>query len=496
MTGTRKGKAREGCRVTDRKPDALSPMSRRQLLAGMAVGALSTSDLYRLVDRLAGAPSRSPARVPALPPEQHVLLGVREIVDNNVEVLVPPLHHEVITFELRTESEEGALTEAQAQLEETLAGLEGRYDPTPAGLGVTVAWGLPYFRRYVPEPADRYLPIDRRASRAKRRQICVLLPAIRFPSDPKETILERNDVAVLLRSDRLDAIEEAATELMALRFWRPTSIRRGFAGGGFDGGQSLPKQMAMAAGVPGAELVPETAELFLGFTSSQKGGLGPTRIANIETLRYSDGGRDGYFRAGTTMHLSHLREDLAAWYRRRTYDERLASAFGRGFTVPSGTLTIPSANPDAGPVDIAANKRDYRLFRAIGHSASLQPATRLQRNVRGADGTVYEKGTAIPHRADFNTLDNPFSWSAEPERDGMNPEPAAGVHFVVFHPTSDDFHRARLAMDGVMPDGTKLRLPPRSRRQGLNSVLRTTHRQNFLVPPRQNRSFPLAELLA
>jgi hypothetical protein len=323
-----------------------------------------------------------------------------------------------------------------------------------------------------------------------------LLPAIRFPSDPKETILERNDVAVLLRSDRLEAVEDAASTLTALGFWRPTSIRRGFAGGGFDGGQSLPKRMALAAGVPGAELIPDRAELFLGFTSTQKGGLGPARIANIETLRYSDGGHGGYFRAGTTMHLSHLREDLEAWYRRRSYDERLASAFGRGFTAPSGTLTIPSADPDAGPVDIARNVRDYRLYRAIGHSASLQPATRLQRNVRGSDGTLYTKGTAIAQRADFNTLDNPFSWSADPERDQMRGQPAAGVHFVVFHPTSDDFHRSRLAMDGVMPDGTKLRLPPRARGQGLNSVLRTTHRQNFLVPPRQHRSFPLAELLA
>jgi hypothetical protein len=51
-------------------------------------------------------------------------------------------------------------------------------------------------------------------------------------------------------------------------------------------------------------------------------------------------------------------------------------------------------------------------------------------------------------------------------------------------------------MDGGMPDGTRLRFPPRARGQGLNSVLHTTHRQNFLVPPRRHRSFPLAELLA
>jgi len=48
-------------------------------------------------------------------------------------------------------------------------------------------------------------------------------------------------------------------------------------------------------------------------------------------------------------------------------------------------------------------------------------------------------------------------------------------------------------MDGVLPGG-RLRLRPRSREQGFNAVLRTTHRQNFLVPPRAHRSFPLAEL--
>jgi hypothetical protein len=116
--------------------------------------------------------------------------------------------------------------------------------------------------------------------------------------------------------------------------------------------------------------------------------------------------------------------------------------------------------------------------------------------VLGADGTLYRKGTAVPQRADFNTLDNPFFWSSRPERDGMQRGPAAGLHFVVFNPTSDDFHRNRLAMDGVLPGGRPVPLEPRARGQGLNSILRTTHRQNFLVPPRRHRSFPLAELRA
>ena len=322
-----------------------------------------------------------------------------------------------------------------------------------------------------------------------------LLDAIRFPSDPQQTILEQNDAVLLLRSDSLAAIADGAKQLVEqLDFWRPTSIRRGFAGGGFDGGQSLPKQMAVAAGVGGADLIPDNAELFLGFTSTQKAGLGPTRIANLETLGYSDGGAGGYFRGGTAMHVSHIFEDLEGWYINFTHAQRVSTAFRPTVSVPSGTLTVRQ-----GPRDTATERQnvsDYRRYRAIGHSASIQTASRLAEDVAGTDGTTYVKGTAIPHRADFNTLDNPFFWSARPDVDQMSDQSAAGVHFVVFNPTSDDFHRNRLAMDGVLPDGTKLPFDPKDRGQGFNSVLTTTHRQNFLVPPRRHRSFPLAEMRA
>jgi hypothetical protein len=64
----------------------------------------------------------------------------------------------------------------------------------------------------------------------------------------------------------------------------------------------------------------------------------------------------------------------------------------------------------------------------------------------------------------------------------------------VFNPTSDDFARGRLAMDGVLPGGRRLRFDGDRRGQGINAVLTATHRQNFLVPPRRHRSFPLSEL--
>ena len=179
-----------------------------------------------------------------------------------------------------------ALETMRRELEAAIAGLERRFEPSPGGLGVTVGWGLPYFRRYVPRLAKEHIPVDLRASKSKRQTTRALLDAIRFPSDPDSLILERNDVAVLLRSDVRDHVAAGARALFDdLRdLFAVTSIRKGFAGGGFGGQQSLPKQMAIAAGVPGADLIPDTAELFLGFTSTQKAGLGTPRIALIATL--------------------------------------------------------------------------------------------------------------------------------------------------------------------------------------------------------------------
>jgi hypothetical protein len=453
-------------------------LTRRQALAGAAASAVGAAGIYELVDQLSGS---SPQRAAAgsARPEQHLLDGIRVVHSNKIEVLVPPLHHEILTARVNTDRAD--LLGAQGELEALLGGLERDYAPTPAGLGITVAWGKPYFDRLVPDAAARRLPHDRRAGRP------VLLDAIRFQSDPVDTRLEENDVAILLRSDVRAHIDDATKRIRDSKLFTFASIRRGFAGGGFEGAQSLPKQMALAAGVPGADLIPETSELFLGFTSTQKAGMGPGPIANFETLGYVDFRGSDYFRNGTHMHLSHIHEDLEAWYLNFDFDERVATAFRPNLSVKQDTQTVPQ-----GPKDVSTEgdvHRDYTSSGRIGHSAAIQTTSRLDRDFVAVDGTMYPKGTAIPVRADFNTLDNPFNWSVRPDEIGVTP--AAGVHFVVFNPTSDDFFRNRRAMDGVLPGG-KIAFEPRARGQGFNEVLSTTHRQNFLVPPRRNRSFPLA----
>jgi hypothetical protein len=455
-------------------------LTRRRFIGGAAAAALGGGGIYELVDRLGSAPTRpAPAVEPSnMPVEQH-LLDLSTTHSEGIEVVVPPLHHAIVTAKLDVTD----LPAAQQQLEDVLRRIDATYPLSPAGLGVTVAWGQPYFDKYVPAQAKAHLPYDRRAQKA------VLLPTRRFPSDPASTLLETNDVAVLLRSDRIEHVDAARAQIFALPFLQVTSIRRGFAGGGFDGGQSLPKKMAVAAGVPGADLIPDGSELFLGFTSTQKAGLGPGTIANHETLGYVDL-RSGYFRNGTHMHLSHIDEDLEAWYLNFDFDERVLTAFRPGMTnVRQNAQTIPQGPAQASPE--AELVRQFHKTGRFGHSASIQATSRLQQDTIGVDGTHYPKGTAIPQRADFNTLDNPFAFSAGAH---VNRQPSAGVHFVVFNPTGDDFERNRLAMDGILPGGKKLSVAPRNRAAGFNSVLTTTHRQNFLVPPRRHRSFPLAEL--
>src|SRR5207247_10534089 len=176
--------------------------------------------------------------------------GSAIVADNGVEVVGRPLHHEVVTAILRVDETPAALIEAKQKLEDVLSRGDDRYGPAPAGLSISLGWGLPYFERYVPETARERLPVDLRASKAAGRRVLALVDAIRFPSDPEELILEQNHVAFFFRSDSRDHISSVSTEIFdkLADVLELTSIRRGFMGGGFHGGRSLPKRMALAAG--------------------------------------------------------------------------------------------------------------------------------------------------------------------------------------------------------------------------------------------------------
>src|SRR4249920_2330153 len=134
------------------------PLTRRQVIAG-AAAALAGGGIYELVERMTGGSSRAAATTAARR-EQHLLDGLRIVHDNDVEVVVPPLHMQVVTLELTTGDRRSDLTAARAALEDAIASVEREFPATPAGVGVTVAWGLPYFRRFVPALTESHLSAD------------------------------------------------------------------------------------------------------------------------------------------------------------------------------------------------------------------------------------------------------------------------------------------------------------------------------------------------
>jgi hypothetical protein len=457
--------------------------------------------MYESLTALTGTALAAPRRRPGSPPRrrppakviggEQYLFRPRTVVDNGITVSSPPLHHAVVTATLTGD----VSADSQASLESVLAGLEadGLLDFTATGGGITLAWGRPYFDK-LPQPlVAANMPIDRLASAARGEPVPALLDAIAFASDPAGVILEANDLAVVVASDSLEHVNTVITTIFdgaIASLFEVTSIRRGFVDASRlgSGQQSLTKQMALAAGVAGAASIPDSAELFLGFTSTQRNTLAPSNVPNLETLRgITNQWPHGYFVRGTTMHLSHLNEDLVSWYA-QGYGARVHAAISPSQPVPPGQpLTVPVRAEGEGAV-----RAQFHASGEIGHSTSMQPVSRLAHETVDNYGVRWKPGTPIPLRADFNTLDNPFAYSSNPAGDGYSATPAAGLHFLAFMPTSDMFARMRQAMDGQYADGA---LGPAAVHGPFNRVLSTTHRQNYLVPPAERRSFPLAELI-
>jgi hypothetical protein len=473
--------------------------------AGLALGTVSARGVYGLLDTIhPTGPARAAAGMPTRGREQYAVENIELITNNFVPVIIPPLYHEILTAKITVANNAGALFRAQQRLEQALQTVESPYAPTAAGLTIVVGWGLPYFRSYLPTAlVDTAMPIDVEYSTASGSRKYALLDAIRFPIDRDEMLLEQNDLVFLMRSDDQSIIAAAEIALFEDQtnaayigdLFGLTSVRKGFVGRGF-GTRSVAKQLAQAAGVLGADAIPDDAQLMMGFTSTQQGALAPGKLVNFEAMPgVTNQWPLGYFMGGTTMHVSHLFEDLSFWYGSFTPAARTSRMFSPRTVAAPGTVTIPNGANNVSSLEKVISDAEGGT---LGHNATLQQANRLSAETIDNYGTPYVAGTPISLRDDFNTLDNPFYWTSKVDLDQWSDRPAPGLHFVIFTATSQQFHRMKLAMDGVLPDGTNLRQPPHSipdSANGINQAIRATHRQNFLVPPRGRRAFPLVELL-
>jgi hypothetical protein len=469
------GEADDG-KVTPQPEQGAPQLSRRTLLlsaGGGLAAAAGVAALYAGLARLAAPPQRVGPPPNGYPEGQYEVAayGVRVVADpaTAVQVTVPPLWNLVITATLTRRPS----LHDQQRLEAALRAIESAYAYAPSGVFALVAYGLPYFTSYIrPELFAAHLPRMVDAS-----QQPVLLDAIRFASDPATTLLERNDVVFHLRSDVLAHLHDIQRALFARSgtlagqpapaadiadLFHVTSVRTGFVGAG------LPRRMAEQARLSVAAQIPETSPLFMGFTSTQTLGQ-----AHEVAVRF-DGKRDpalqplttarpgDYFAGGTSLHLSHLREDLDSWYA-LPYEQRLTRMFEPRVAARPDQVTVNTfwLNPNPSAVDATQ-------ARLVGHNEAVQRGSRAP------------EGQALQLRVDFNTLD---------DMEGTGPGP--GVHFVAFTPGSPIFHASRQAMDATDLAAANALAPTAV---GINAFIHATRRQNFLVPPRRHRAFPLLEL--
>ena len=405
-------------------------VSRRGALRRLAAvsGAAGLSGCAEFLARRAEAPTAG------LPPNPRAGdLPVRQHAWNDVLARdghgnpVAPRHHRVLLLDLAVEPSESAAR----TVERAMRTVEAAYDWGPAGLLHGLAWGTRYFERLG------------RLSASPVREPTVL-------SRTDDPDLLSFDAALLLASDAasaLGAVEAAMFHGNEALAGEPVEARLGDV---FDVaarrtgfmGEGLPAAHADAEGIPG-DAPPADAPMFTGFFS----GRARTQATEDRVTI-----RDGPYAGGTTVHLSHLRESLDAWWSMDGAD-RVAHMFSPEFSegdVEAFTDDVPFAD---------AVREHARESGVVGHFEKVARAR--------------EDGRPVVLRRDFNTTDGG----------------RAGVHFLSLQRSLADFEKTRRAMNGwyLRDDHPAIR---DRENNGILEFVSVVSRANFYLPPRDERAFP------
>ena len=137
-----------------------------------------------------------------------------------------------------------------------------------------------------------------------------------------------------------------------------------------------------------------------------------------------------------------------------------------------GGPSLPNVFQGTG--DAAANAQGINTFQGEHRMGHL---TALQRSSRAADGTPIHMRMDGPG---LDNLDVPDG-SVQPKLQFTHVRPDRG------------FLPGHAGQPGVAGPGRRVRLSIPTD-NGLERFLTATRRQNFLIPPRRNRAFPLVEL--
>jgi hypothetical protein len=438
----------------------------------------------------------------------------------------------------------------QAVLANALANIESAFPASPSGLLITsVSYGRPYFLRL-----PRGLVVNTVPRLASDTSRFVLEEAVASPTDvvnglvggPNALIpnvtkdrfnvnvaIESNDVLFQFRTDTLANLTNVLNWLQGSNTLNGQSINSPNFGGLFSFQtpriqfvqNGLPRRVAQQAGLEFATRINPNTPMVMGFSDQQVDSSGPAAITTFvgnSSAKLTTAAAGDYFDNGSIAHFSHVIDDLYQFYATPGQDPRLPD--GEPFTervqymfrsnqtgTPRG---VPSAgNSDqftdgGGPAfltnafqgtdsamrgarnsggtfsDSPSEDATFEGEHRIGHEAALQQVS------RAADGTPLHIRMDGPG---FDGMDVP-AFRTFPGSNGV--DMAAGtkqfkLQFIMFVPTADLFARMRTAV--AAQDLQHQFLNDDGEDNGLERFITATRRQNFLVPPRRHRAFPLVE---
>ena len=496
---------------------AQQPVSRRKILQAGAVGA---GALLTRLDHRFPPPARIPHQTPTVLPEIQFDIGsfiapVQTI--EGAEFRFGPTYTQFLPARVVRPP----TLDDQAVLADAFDTIESTYDFAPRGVFTFIAYGIPYFRSFpravvadtIPRLDDEPDRFAFEEAQAGPTDVAPVNPDVRKARFHVPMRIETNDLLFTIRSDdlritrdvmrwlqgsgRLDGEPVASPTLDAVLEFDVSRLM--FA----QPGRS--RQLADAARLPYASRIHPDSPMWMGFADQQVTGSGPADIATFQgnaSASLTNAATGDYFFNGAVQHLSHVILDLEQWYLDRrppetepdttdsdepegedeTFFERVQYMF-RSTPPPSEGFTdqlTDGGGPAYLPNDFKGADDAEQGARGVGTPEGkprLGHLAALQRTSRATDGTPMHIRVDGPG---YDAMDVP----------DRSPEPK--LQFSIFVPTAKFFADMRrsqastdLAQRHAVPDEDN----------GLERFITTTRRQNFLVPPRRHRAFPLLELL-
>ncbi|MGE5291311.1 MAG: hypothetical protein ACM3ML_29740 [Micromonosporaceae bacterium] len=497
--------------------DSPSMINRRTALMSVGALALAAGGLEK-TGRLAFVPERE-LRTAAPSDIQFDIAafltnGPRRS-DTGVVYQMPPVHTVFATAKLlRTPARAD-----RAEMDRVLATLERHYPWGAAHLVTFVSYGVPYFNR-LPGGLTGSLVASHMPRLRGDTGRFVLEEAGAGPTDVSASnpgitklrynvpvAIEDNDLLFTLRSDNARHISDVLAWFGGSGRLRGKSVTSPAWNGLIDFTSSrhmfaqigLPKAVARQNRLPYADYIQHQSPMWMGFADQQTNASGPAPIctfAGNSSARLTTARRGDYFDNGSIQHLSHDILDMLQFYDMAT---PTSPPGGDGTFVERVQYMFHAPNIHPGYADQYAdgggpaflndtnNGSGYAARTARGIGTNVDPATGrperrmghlscLQRSSRAADGTPIHIRMDGPG---FDNMDVPDG-STQPK-----------LQFTIFVPSAE-FFRAMRVNQASLDLQHKFGVDPAD--NGLERFITATRRQNFLIPPRRHRSFPLIEL--